>query len=77
MATQIIQARITNSALEQLAADADALGLENTSAAVREGIALLHRKAEQVRLAQAYDDFYGGAPTPASDAAQAIWGREE
>jgi hypothetical protein len=77
MATQIVQARITDSALEQLSADADALGLESTSAALREGIELLHRKAEQVRLAQAYDDFYGGAAAPVGDAAQALWGREE
>lgn len=78
MATRsIVQARITEEALEQLAADAEVLGLENTSEALREGILLLHRKAEQARLAQSYDDFYGGAPAPVSEATAALWGTEE
>jgi hypothetical protein len=75
--TNIVQARITDQALEQLAADAEALGLENTSEALREGIVLLHRKAEQARLAQSYDDFYGGAPAPMSEATAALWGTDE
>lgn len=74
MGTQIIQARISESALEQVTADAMALGLDNTSEAIREGLALLHRKAEQVRLGQAYDDFYGGVPAPMGDVMQALWG---
>lgn len=77
MTTQIIQARISDSALEQLLADAEALGLENASAAVREGLALLHRKAEQVRLARTYDDFYGGDPAPVSKVTDALWSSSE
>lgn len=77
MATQIVQARVTDQVLEQLSADADTLGLDNTSDALREGIELLHRKAEQARLAQSYDDYYGSAPAPISDVTAALWGRAE
>lgn len=76
MATQIVQARISDEQLDQLSADAEALGLDSTSAALREGIELLHRKAEQVRLARAYDDFYGGEPAPVSDVTAALWRSE-
>jgi hypothetical protein len=38
--------------------DAEALGLPNRSAAVREGLRLLHRRARQVALERDYDDFY-------------------
>lgn len=72
-----MQARMTERALEQLAADAETLGLENTSEALREGLVLLHRKAEQTRLARSYDDFYGGAPAPVSEATAALWGTDE
>ncbi len=51
--------------------------MENTSEALREGISLLHRKAEQARLAQSYDDFYGGAPAPMSEATAALWAKDE
>lgn len=70
----MVQARVPEHVLEQLSADAEALGLENTSEALREGIELLHRKAEQIRLAQSYDDFYGGAPAPVGEGTAALWG---
>ena len=74
MATHIVQARVNDHVLEQLTADAATLGLDNTSAALREGIELLHRKAAQARLARSYDDFYGGEPAPLSDVTAALWG---
>lgn len=73
MATHIVQARVNDQVLEQLSADAATLGLESTSAALREGIDLLHRRATQVRLARSYDDFYGGEPAPLSEVTAALW----
>ena len=73
MATHIVQARVSDHILDQLAADAATLGLDSTSAALREGIELLHRKAAQTRLARTYDDFYGGEPAPLSDVTAALW----
>jgi hypothetical protein len=77
MSNSIIQTRIDSALLAQLAADAEVLGLTNTSEALRAGIDLLHRKAEQVRLAVSYDHFYDGAAAPLSEATAAIWGRDE
>ena len=74
MSNHIVQARVNDQVLEQLATDAATLGLESTSAALREGIELLHRKASQVRLARSYDDFYGGAPAPLSQVTSSLWG---
>jgi hypothetical protein len=74
MATHIVQARVSDQILDQLAEDAATLGIDNTSAALREGIELLHRKAAQVRLARSYDDFYGGEPAPMSDVTASLWG---
>jgi len=77
MGSQIVQARVGDDLLAQLASDAETLGLDNTSDALREGIELLHRKAQQVRLAQSYDDFYGGQPAPLSDVTRALWESDE
>jgi hypothetical protein len=74
MSNHIVQASVNDRVLEQLATDAATLGLESTSAALREGIELLHRKASQVRLAHSYDAFYGGAPAPLSDVTSVLWG---
>ena len=74
MSNHIVQARVNDQVLEQLATDAATLGLESTSAALREGIELLHRKASQVRLARSYDDFYGGVPAPLSEVTSSLWG---
>ena len=74
MSNHIVQARVNDQVLEQLATDAATLGLESTSAALREGIELLHRKASQVRLARSYDDFYCGAPAPLSEVTSSLWG---
>lgn len=59
--------------LDQLAADAATLGLDSTSAALREGMEILHRKAAPARLARSYDDFYAGEPAPLSDVTAALW----
>jgi hypothetical protein len=77
MGSQIVQARVGDDLLAQLASDAETLGLDNTSDALREGIELLHRKAQQVRLAQSYDDFYAGQPAPLSDVTRALWESDE
>jgi Arc/MetJ-type ribon-helix-helix transcriptional regulator len=80
----VIQARVPTAIARQADEDAALLGLGNRSAAVREGLRLLHRRARERALAQDYDDFYRGATAPLSDvtaigeqvAATAIAGRE-
>jgi hypothetical protein len=67
----ILQARVPREQADTVAADIAVLGLDGTSDAVREGLRLLHRRAQAVALAQAYDDFYGG-PAPASDLIAAL-----
>ncbi|HEY8471586.1 MAG TPA: ribbon-helix-helix protein, CopG family [Natronosporangium sp.] len=63
----MIQARVPADVARQVDEDAAVLGLPNRSAAVREGLRLLHRRARERALAQDYDDFYRGAPVPLSD----------
>ena len=70
--TVVVQARISEVEAEMVQADALQLGLEGTSEAVREGLALLHRRAQVSALAQSYDDFYGGAPAPLTDVTAAL-----
>ncbi|MGN6687396.1 MAG: hypothetical protein ACTHK1_07655 [Actinomycetales bacterium] len=72
----VLQARVPRELADAVARDLPVLGLAGTSEAVREGLELLHRRAEQVRLAQAYDDFYGHAPAPLTDVTQALWGHD-
>ena len=69
----MVQARISEAEAEMVQADALQLGLEGTSEAVREGLALLHRRAQLSALAQSYDDFYGGAPAPLTDVTAALY----
>jgi hypothetical protein len=71
--TVVVQARISEAEAEMVQADALQLGLEGTSEAVREGLALLHRRAQLSALAQSYDDFYGGAPAPLTDVTAALY----
>lgn len=48
--------------------DMDTLGLRSRSEAVREGLRLLHKQAEQDALAREYDNFYGeGQEAPPTD----------
>jgi hypothetical protein len=63
-----MQARIEAAfARELVEHDAGVLGLEGPSELVREGLRLLHRRAREMDLAAAYDEFYSGeaAPLPA------------
>lgn len=65
----LVQARVSHSDAERLDADARALGLPNRSEAIREGLRLLHRRAQRAALAREYDDFYAVAGAPISDIA--------
>lgn len=68
--TTLVQARVPESDARRLDADADALGLANRSAAIREAMRLLHRQARHAVLAQEYDAFYGkGSQASVSDVA--------
>ena len=71
--TVVVQARVSEAEAATAQADAAQLGLEGTSEAVREGLALLHRRAQLSALAQSYDDFYGGTPAPLSDVTAALY----
>lgn len=64
----VMQARVDGGFAEELLEhDAVVLGLEGASEVVREGLKLVHRRAQEQALIDAYDDFYGGerAPLPA------------
>src|SRR5580704_1454102 len=66
--TVTMQARIdAGFARELVEHDAAVLGLQGPSELVREGLRLLHRRAREMDLAAAYDEFYAGgtAPLPA------------
>jgi hypothetical protein len=69
----VVQARVPAEIAEHLPGDIEALGLEGTSDAIREGLQLLHRKARMVALGQSYDSFYGDEPAPLSDVAAALY----
>jgi len=66
--TVTMQARIdAEFARELVEHDAAVLGLDGPSELVREGLRLLHRRAREMDVAAAYDEFYSGkaAPLPA------------
>lgn len=66
--TVTMQARIdAGFARELVEHDAVVLGLDGPSELVREGLRLLHRRAREMDVAAAYDEFYSGnaAPLPA------------
>ena len=63
--TVTMQARIdVGFARELVEHDAAVLGLEGPSELVREGLRLLHRRAREMDLAAAYDEFYAGGTAP-------------
>jgi hypothetical protein len=63
-----MQARVdANFARELVDHDARVLGLEGPSELVREGLRMVHRRAREMDLAAAYDDFYGGQAAPLPD----------
>ncbi|HEX9232126.1 MAG TPA: hypothetical protein VF869_09465 [Jatrophihabitantaceae bacterium] len=74
--TVLMQARIPREIADHVASDAMVLGLDGVSDAIREGLRLLHRRAELIALAEEYDDFYGGTPAPVSDATAALFADE-
>ncbi len=64
----ILQARVDGDFAEELLAhDAVVLGLDGPSEVVREGLKLVHRRAQEQSLIDSYDAFYRGgrAPLPA------------
>lgn len=66
--TVTMQARIdAGFARELVNHDAAVLGLEGPSELVREGLRLVHRRAREMDLAAAYDEFYGGQAAPLPD----------
>jgi Arc/MetJ-type ribon-helix-helix transcriptional regulator len=67
--TTVVQARVPSGVARQADEDAALLGLPNRSAAVREGLRLLHRRARELALARDYDDFYQGEPAPLGEVA--------
>jgi hypothetical protein len=63
-----MQARVdVNFARELMGHDAAVLGLDGPSDLVREGLRLLHRRARELDLATAYDEFYEGQVAPLPD----------
>ena len=71
-----MQARVPRDIAVHVASDAKVLGLDGASEVIREGLRLVHRRAELVALAEEYDDFYGGTPAPLSDATAALYADE-
>lgn len=69
-----MQARIdAEFARELVEADAPVLGLNGTSALVREGLRLVHKQARELAMAREYDEFYGGEPAPLPEGVAAVW----
>lgn len=69
-----MQARVdAEFARELVEADGPVLGLEGTSALVREGLRLVHKRARELAMAEEYDKFYGGEPAPVPEGVAAIW----
>jgi hypothetical protein len=61
----IVQARIDRGfASEVLGRDATVLGLDGPSEVVREGLRLVHQRAQEQALIEAYDAFYRGGKAP-------------
>jgi hypothetical protein len=63
-ATQVWQARIGRDLAAELLADAEVLGLNGRTEIVKAGLALLHRRAAEERLARGIKEFYGDAEPP-------------
>ncbi len=61
--TTLVQARLTSQRVRQIDQDMATLGLRTRSEAVREGLRLLHKQAQQDALAREYDNFYGSHHT--------------
>lgn len=70
----VMQARVPRELAAAVTQDAATLGLDGQSEVIREGLRLVHRKAQLVALAAEYDDFYGGRPAPVSEITAALHG---
>jgi hypothetical protein len=71
--TVLMQARVPHEMAAHVATDAKVLGLDGVSDVIREGLRLVHRRAELIALAKEYDDFYDGAPAPVSETTSALY----
>ncbi|MGH8893489.1 MAG: hypothetical protein ACRDWY_09320 [Actinomycetes bacterium] len=61
----IMQARVDQGFARALVEqDAVVLGLDGSSALVREGLRLVHERAREAAMVAAYDEFYAGQPAP-------------
>lgn len=61
----IMQARVEGTFARTLVErDARVLGLDGASDLVREGLRLVHQRAQEQAMADSYDAFYGGKPAP-------------
>jgi hypothetical protein len=61
----ILQARVDGAFAEELLTqDAVVLGLDGPSEVVREGLKLVHRRAQEQALIDSYDAFYGSVRAP-------------
>lgn len=70
-----MQARVdADFARELVETDARVLGLDGTSAVVREGLRLVHKRARELAMAAEYEKFYGGEQAPVPEGVAAIWG---
>lgn len=70
-----MQARVdAELARELVESDAPVLGLEGTSALVREGLRLVHKRARELTMAEEYGKFYGETPAPLPEGVAALWG---
>jgi hypothetical protein len=60
-----MQARVDGAfARELVERDAVLLGLDGPSDLVREGLRMVHQRANEMAMAAAYDEFYGEEPAP-------------
>lgn len=71
----IMQARVEATfARTLLERDARVLGLDGASDLVREGLRLVHQRAQEQAMADSYDAFYGGKPAPPPTGVEAAGG---
>lgn len=71
--SKLLQARVPAETSRQLLEDIDTLGLAGPSEAIREALAMLHRKAQLVAMGREYDDVYQGEMVPVSDVTAALY----
>lgn len=69
----VMQARVPKEIAQHVPDDTEVLGLDGQSDAIREGLRLLHQKAQLVALGMNYDHFYDSQPAPVSELTAALW----